>query len=225
MKSIQAICFDLDNTLFRRTQTMRTILYKALKHISSSEEDRRTLVERALQKDQYGYTSRMEFNTWFVRESGLAWTALEFWEWMKEQWQTSISVHHAESTMLQELRSKYILGVISNGSGQNQYAKLRYTELERHFAPQHIWVSQEYGHAKPDLKIFQAAIKRFGIQAQSILFVGDHPVQDIYGAHQAGLQTCWIQMGRSFPTDLPQPTYSIPDVLQLTERLLCPPSI
>ena len=55
-----------------------------------------------------------------------------------------------------------------------------------------IVVSSEVGHAKPDPRIFRAAVKRFGLEPVQVLHVGDHRIQDYEGAAAAGLQSFLI---------------------------------
>ena len=50
----------------------------------------------------------------------------------------------------------------------------------------------DFGYAKPDIKIFNEAIRRSGVNKKDIYHVGDHPVNDIVGAQKAGLRTIWM---------------------------------
>ncbi len=53
-------------------------------------------------------------------------------------------------------------------------------------------MSGEEGVRKPDPEIFRRALVRLGVAAHEALFVGDHPVADIEGAHGAGLLPVWM---------------------------------
>jgi putative hydrolase of the HAD superfamily len=48
------------------------------------------------------------------------------------------------------------------------------------------------GVAKPDTSIFLAVSTTLGIPLDTILHIGDHPVEDIGGARRAGMKTAWI---------------------------------
>jgi putative hydrolase of the HAD superfamily len=54
-----------------------------------------------------------------------------------------------------------------------------------------ILVSEEEGVRKPDAEIFRRAVQRCGVAAHEAVFVGDHPVADVEGAHLAGLIAVW----------------------------------
>jgi putative hydrolase of the HAD superfamily len=77
------------------------------------------------------------------------------------------------------------LGVISNAS----HGILG--DLERNgMAPffTHIVYSQAVGAAKPDPRIFEEALRRFGVEAPSTWHVGDNPQADIEGARAVGIR-------------------------------------
>ena len=50
-----------------------------------------------------------------------------------------------------------------------------------------IFVSSRVGYAKPDGKIFAAALQRHGLRPENVLHVGDSETNDLHGAQEAGL--------------------------------------
>ncbi|MFT4192684.1 MAG: HAD family hydrolase, partial [Comamonas sp.] len=56
-----------------------------------------------------------------------------------------------------------------------------------------ILVSEAEGVHKPDPLIFQRALRALGLAAHEAVHVGDHPVNDVAGAHAAGLRTVWLR--------------------------------
>ena len=52
--------------------------------------------------------------------------------------------------------------------------------------------AHEVGIAKPDARIYQAAITHLGLNADQVLHVGDDARADAWGASQAGLQSVWV---------------------------------
>ena len=89
-----------------------------------------------------------------------------------------------------ELRRRELkLGVVTNGPSAMQRRKLAALGIESAFDA--ILVSEEEGVSKPDPEIFRRALERCGVAAHEALFVGDHPVADIEGAHNAGLRVAW----------------------------------
>ena len=88
--------------------------------------------------------------------------------------------------LLARLARQYRVGLITNGIGETQRAKLSSLQIEQLFDP--IIISGEVGFTKPDQRIFQLGIAGWGLSAESVLFVGDDPIADIQGARAAGLQ-------------------------------------
>jgi FMN phosphatase YigB (HAD superfamily) len=49
--------------------------------------------------------------------------------------------------------------------------------------------------AKPDPSFFAQVVGAAGCEAHDVLYVGDHPANDIYPAAAAGLQTAHLRRG------------------------------
>lgn len=55
-----------------------------------------------------------------------------------------------------------------------------------------ILISSEYGTKKPDLRFFEALIKKHQIDVTRAIMIGNDAKSDIWGAKNAGLFTCYI---------------------------------
>ena len=107
---------------------------------------------------------------------------------------------------LAELRAAGVpLGIITNGDGDTQRTKLQFTRLDR--LVDRYLISGEFGAAKPDRSIFLAMCSALAIDAPTSWFVGDHPLFDIWGAHQVGFRTIWLERIIRWPDDL-DPCYT-----------------
>ncbi|MNC37312.1 Pyrimidine 5'-nucleotidase YjjG [compost metagenome] len=91
----------------------------------------------------------------------------------------------------------YTLGLVTNGKKDIQYGKIDLLQLRSYFKA--IVISGEAGISKPDPEIYRLALMRLGAAAEETLFIGDHPVNDIWGAVQAGMETIWLK--RNHPWD------------------------
>lgn len=87
--------------------------------------------------------------------------------------------------LLEELSRHYQLATISNGN-----ADVRRLGLDKFFKI--IVSADEVGISKPDAAPFNAALEQAGVEAAEALHIGDHPIDDIQGAHDAGLHTLWF---------------------------------
>ena len=78
----------------------------------------------------------------------------------------------------------------------------------------------DIGVAKPDSKGFLKSCEIAGVAPSETLHIGDHPIADIFGARQAGLQAMWIQRDEQQWSEQFTPDYSITSLAQAVE-LLC----
>ncbi|MDP2423408.1 MAG: YjjG family noncanonical pyrimidine nucleotidase [Bacteroidales bacterium] len=87
--------------------------------------------------------------------------------------------------VLEYLRPKYELGLITNGFDEIQFVKIEKAGLNRFFK----WVvtSEEAGAKKPDPAIFYYTLQKTGANAETSLYIGDEPDTDIPGALLAGI--------------------------------------
>ena len=80
--------------------------------------------------------------------------------------------------------------IITNGTVIQQTAKLEHTGLAD--AVDDYLISEAVGVRKPGAEIFALAAEATGAPLSHAWMVGDHPVHDIAGAHNAGLRTIHI---------------------------------
>lgn len=119
--------------------------------------------------------------------------------------------------LLRNLKDRYVLGLLSNGSARLQRAKLDAAGLLGIFGA--VVISGEQRAAKPHPELFRRALDRISAAPESTLMVGDDPAVDIAGAVRAGMKACWVSAGRGYPDLLPRPEWTIECVLELPEVL------
>ena len=88
------------------------------------------------------------------------------------------------------------MGIITNGTVAMQQGKFQACNLESRV--DFALISEREGNKKPDPRIFNTALERLGLDASQVLFVGDHPINDIVGAAKVGMQTAWLRHGREW---------------------------
>ncbi len=97
--------------------------------------------------------------------------------------------------LLNSLKSKYPLAMLTNGLEKVQEARFRTLNFDKFFDV--IMISEKEGIAKPDPAFFQKAAERMNIPLdRNILMVGDGLGSDIAGAINAGITSCWYNPGR-----------------------------
>jgi len=95
-------------------------------------------------------------------------------------------------TVLEQLRHRYKLGVISNFALPPGVKKtLERFDLAKFFDV--ILISGEVGWRKPSPRIFQKALLSLEVDASETVFVGDSPLLDIEGAKRMGMKTVLVR--------------------------------
>ncbi|NIY48154.1 pyrimidine 5'-nucleotidase [Cedecea colo] len=124
-------------------------------------------------------------------------------------------------SLLDALKGKVKLGIITNGFTALQQIRLERTGLRDFFDL--LVISEQVGIAKPDRRIFDYAVEQMGNPPRDrVMMVGDTAESDILGGMNAGLATCWLNAhGRSLPEGI-HPTWQVTSLSEL-EQLLCKP--
>ena len=92
---------------------------------------------------------------------------------------------------IEALRKRFRLALITNGFSQVQRSRLARTPFPDWFAP--MIISEEVGASKPDLAIFDIAMRAMGSPKPSeVLLIGDSLTSDMAGGINYGLDTCWF---------------------------------
>lgn len=116
--------------------------------------------------------------------------------------------------VLNILAENYQLGAITNGN-----ASVHHVGLGDWM--QHSTSASDVQAAKPDLRIFNHFAEQAGLPAEQILYVGDHPLNDVVAPLQAGFQAIWINRdGMEWPEEYEDPKHQISDLHQLVEVLI-----
>lgn len=91
--------------------------------------------------------------------------------------------------VIEQLRGSYRLGIIANQPG------LALDELEKHDIKHlfdHIIISDLVGYHKPDVRIFEEALRQTGADPKTSIMVGDRIDNDIRPAKSLGMRTVWL---------------------------------
>jgi len=89
-----------------------------------------------------------------------------------------------------ETLESHRLGIVSNGLGSQQRAKLEQTGILGRFDP--IVISDDVDLRKPDPAIFLRACSAAGVAPHDAVHVGDRYGADAVGARSAGLTGVWL---------------------------------
>jgi len=95
--------------------------------------------------------------------------------------------------LLDYLKPKYHLHLITNGFQEVQHTKLSGSGLEPYFET--LTVSEEVGVKKPNPEIFHYALQKANATAAESLMIGDEMAVDIDGARAAGIDQIFYNAG------------------------------
>ncbi|MFE9334808.1 HAD family hydrolase [Streptomyces sp. NPDC006925] len=205
--------FDLDGTLIDRQSALSdavTGLCCAYALAPDAEQWLRTeLFDRATTSD-------------FVRLRevfGLEAPAAELWQAYVGLMAAAVTCRPQVLECLARLRAAaWTIGVITNGAGDIQRAKLAGTGLAD--LVDGVAASGDLEIRKPDRRLFELGATRCGVSlAEGGWMVGDNPTGDVSGGHQAGLRTIWLR-GRPWPDGLPAAHHVVDDVADAITILL-----
>ena len=82
---------------------------------------------------------------------------------------------------------------------------------------ENIFVSSRVGYAKPDGRIFNAALSCHGLAPAQALHVGDSEINDLSGANQAGLKGILVERGKTSATPASDRINSLRSILALLD--------
>ena len=222
MGNIQAVIFDLDDTLVDRRSAFRAVaeqLYDSQPPIQEAHS-LKAAVRLLIHFDTFDDRFDRILQTW----PGIPMSASDLRVWYYEALTGALKPDELALSLLVDLnRQGAAWGIVTNGDAF-QHTKLRLVGVQE-LAP-FVIVSGDFGHEKPQPAIYIEAMKRLGEPpACRTLFVGDNPDTDIKGAQGVGMLTAWIHLDRRFPKYLPAPDYTLGHVDELRPLLFGQPVV
>lgn len=91
--------------------------------------------------------------------------------------------------VLEYLKSKYQIAMLSNGFSEMQYDKLDNAGFTLYFDD--VILSDVVGVNKPHPDIFNFALNKLGVTAQQTIMIGDNYLADIKGAMDSNIDQIW----------------------------------
>lgn len=209
MKPIEAVLFDLDDTLLDGESFARSIVLtceriaERVPHLDAnrlSEANAAVFQEYLPQIAQawtHGIVSGRDVTRETWRRTLLA-CACDDEELVQFAWQThdklAASLYRlyddAQSLLSSLQKANIRLGLVTNGASDTQRLKLQALGIEPYFTA--VIVSGELGIAKPDPRLFVSALAQLEVEPAAACHVGDNLTTDVAGANAAGLVSVWI---------------------------------
>lgn len=220
---IKAVVFDLDHTLFDRYGTIRKMVPELREcfDLNDGVTDE-VFADELCYGDKHFVHKGWEGIREHLISKNIFKTVPDFPEYEK------IMLSHFEKTavkydfanpVLSELKqSGYKVGLITNGDSELQRKKLAMLDLCDSF--DEIIVSGETDYDKPQKEIFLMMAEKLNIELSEMMYVGDHPLNDIYGARNAGCVPVWVKTtGEWIFPEIPKPELQVETVEEIPSLL------
>lgn len=198
--TIKAVLFDMDDTLIDVAASQEERVRRAYRRLLDEgvEVDWRSFWYAVNDLDEDGFYRRGMRAA--IDDLGLLGTALGdecegFWYFRGAE--DLLSLTTGCTDVLDVLRTRYRLGVVTNGPAETQRHKFEHIGLQDYF--ELFLPSGEAGVHKPDPRILHIALERLGLMAQEAVFVGDHLDLDVICAQRAGMRGILYNPGRRRP--------------------------
>ena len=193
MKNIKAVIFDLDDTLVNRNLAFKNYSRSFIsEHFNDTQLPDKidSMIEYMVLLDNNGHCNKYDFygtliEKWQMKDC----TAEQFRNDYKNKFYMFTTPDTDMQVVLDYLKPKYKLGIISNGSSKAQNDKIDYIKVRNQFDS--IIVSDDVGVQKPDKQIYMLSCVSLEVKPDEAVFVGDYYKKDIIGAKGAGLHAIW----------------------------------
>ena len=203
--TIRAVLFDLDNTLTHRDQSI--LAYS--QHLANAyqqqlQQAKISQIQSIIRRiDNGGYPKKellthpsIAASVAYALQQELTWNILPDFEeltqfWFQQFGLSAVAMPGANSLLAELKQQGYKLAVVSNGGHATRLTILQGLGFSHYF--DEIISSELVGMSKPNPEIFLHTSRQLDVAPQNCLFIGDHPVNDIQGATQAGMQALWLK--------------------------------
>ena len=224
-----AILFDLDNTLAHRDLSIAAYARRFVADFGPRLPDATHAAVAALviERDGGGYGvpgspfPSVRDDVAHALATRLRWHAAPSADELTRHWfahfpACSVEMPGASALVDRLVADGLRVGIVSNGMDASRRELARCLGLDRRVGT--LLSSERAGVRKPDARIFELAARELDVPVDRCWFVGDHPVNDVAGAHAAGLRAIWLRGFHGWPDAL-EPRTTIAALAEL-ETLL-----
>lgn len=185
---IRAIGFDVDGTLYHSSEELqievgKDIIAEAARQMSQDPDE---IVDEYIKRRQEYRSNTKTLNSFGLPGEEIfqkIWDRVEIGKYIKKD-QRLIK-------LIQKLKKKYRVFLITNGRGEEVERKLKHLGLDHHDFDPRIYCYDQ-GWIKPDPQPFLAAIEALSMKPEETVYVGDREDVDIEGAQAVGMKTIFV---------------------------------
>ena len=201
---IQAIIFDLDNTLLDFIKMKQFAVKAAI--TAMNEAGLNVDEEKAYQDiiDLYvdkGWENQQVFDDYLnqtIGEVSNKILAAGIVAYRRAREATLLVYPNVNKTLIELIKMGIKLAVVSDAPSREAWMRLYYLNLHHLFDP--VLTYDDTGVRKPSPKPFQMALDYLKVKPEEALMGGDWPERDVVGAKQIGMKTIFARYGDTFGT-------------------------
>ncbi len=190
----KAIIFDLDETLLDEKK-YRTYLFQKLEKYTeyrNKEFNTKKIRNYSLIKDKiYKFKVLDYFKKNFLKNDSLVLIKLIYFS------STKIPLFKNTLKVLNKLKNKYLLLMITDGNELHQFNKIYLSGLLKYIQPKNIIINSKKKYMKPSTYSYKKLISLNHLNPKNTFYVGDNPKKDFSGAKKLGLKTIRIIKGKN----------------------------
>jgi putative hydrolase of the HAD superfamily len=192
MKSLKAIVFDLDDTLYPEREYVRSG-FRAVAEWAEQRLGLSQAIVRAELQALFDAEFRGDTFQWWLTERGLPDSLLEEMVHVFRGHTPRIALYPDAERVLEERKPECIFGLVTEGRRENQQAKIRALGLERWLKATVILGEEDRADWKPSRKPFDRVLEMLSVRGGETVYIGDNPLKDFRGAREAGMATVRIR--------------------------------
>ena len=216
---IQAIVFDLDNTLTDFMKMKEAAIQAAIDGMIDAgfrirRDDLRERVRTIY--DELGLEFQRVFDELLEREFGevdpkILASGIVAYRRARES--NLVLYPHAQMTLLELAKRGIKLGVVSDAPRLQVWLRLCTLGLQHVFDA--VVTFDDTGERKPAPAPFREVLRRLDVQPGHAMMIGDWAERDVVGAKSLGMRTVFARYGDTFDTKVSGADYDVDDVFQL----------
>lgn len=205
LSGIKAIGFDVDGTLYHIPPEMnvelgKLVIAEAAKQLSRDPDE---FAEEYLREREIYRGNTLTLNAFGLNGQEIFQRIVDNFSIEKY-----VEVDDKLVKLVKQLKRKYKLFMITNGTGRQVERKLKLVGLDYHDFDPRIYCYDQ-GWVKPEPAPFLAAIESLRLKPEEIVYVGDRSDIDVEGAKAVGMKTILVGGTSELPDECCERVYDV----------------